>query len=58
MAEERQATTVRLTRSQLKWIKDRAFDRRCTQQDVIESALIAVGAPAPGSDFSVGDGAP
>jgi hypothetical protein len=48
MAEERQATTVRLARSQLKWIKDQAFDRRCTQQDVIEAALVAAGAPKDG----------
>jgi hypothetical protein len=46
MAEERQATTVRLTRSQLKWIKDQAFDRRITQQDVIEAAIVAAGGPA------------
>jgi hypothetical protein len=45
MTEERQATTVRLTRSQLKWIKDQAFDRRVTQQDVVEAALTAAGAP-------------
>lgn len=47
MDEERQATTVRLTRRQLKWVKDAAFDRRCSQQDVIEAALTTAGAPAP-----------
>lgn len=45
MPEERQATTVRLTRSQLKWIRDAAFEWRCRQQDVIEAALIVIGAP-------------
>jgi tRNA A37 N6-isopentenylltransferase MiaA len=49
MADERQATTVRLTRRQLKWIKDEAWDRHCSQQDVIEAALVAVGAPKDGS---------
>ena len=45
MVEERQATTVRLTRRQLKWIKDQAFEQRCTQQDVIEAAIVTAGAP-------------
>jgi len=45
MTEERQATTVRFTRGQLKWIKDHAFELRCTQQDVIEAAIVAAGAP-------------
>jgi hypothetical protein len=45
MTEERQATTVRLTRPQLKWIKDQAFERRVTQQDVVEQAICAAGAP-------------
>ncbi|MET0426685.1 MAG: hypothetical protein ABW046_22650 [Actinoplanes sp.] len=49
MADERQATTVRLTRPQLKWIKDQAFERRCSQQDVIESLIVAAGAPKNGS---------
>jgi hypothetical protein len=49
MPEERQATTVRLTRQQLKWIKDAAWERRCSQQDVIEAAIIAAGAPKDGS---------
>lgn len=49
MADERQATTVRLTRRQLKWIKDAAFERRCSQQDVIEAAVVAAGAPEDGS---------
>jgi hypothetical protein len=48
MDEERQATTLRLTRRQLKWVKDQAFERRCTQQDVIETALVAAGAPKDG----------
>lgn len=52
MTEERQATTVRLTRRQLKWIKDEAFYRRCSQQDVIEEALVAKGAPAEGGEES------
>lgn len=47
MVEERQATTMRLTRRQLKWIKDEAFERRCSQQDVIEAALVLAGAPKP-----------
>lgn len=50
MAEERQATTLRLTRRQMKWIKDTAFERRCSQQDVIEAALVAAGAPAEGAE--------
>lgn len=45
MEEERQATTMRLTRRQLKWIKDQAWERRCSQQDVVEAALVAAGAP-------------
>ena len=36
---------MRLTESQLKWIRDRAFEQRRSQQDVIEAAVVAAGAP-------------
>jgi len=52
MTEERQATTVRLTRRQMKWIKDEAFERRISQQDVIEAAVVAAGAPAAEAEGS------
>lgn len=38
-------TTLRLTVGQLSWIRTRAAEQRCTQNDVIEQALIRAGAP-------------
>lgn len=40
-------TTLTLTVAQLTWVKVEAARRRCTQNDVIEQALIQAGAPAP-----------
>lgn len=36
---------MRLTVSQLAWIKQQTVERRCSQQDVVEAALVAAGAP-------------
>lgn len=37
---------MKLTVAQLQWVKGQAVARRCSASDVIESALIAAGAPA------------
>lgn len=44
---ERRATTVRLSVEQMRWVREQAFERRMTQQQIIERALMRAGAPWP-----------